>query len=72
VAATKLGRINDLWTIAALADALGVATGTIESYIWRKGIPVTLLGTTRLLRLSDLDGYKVKLGTARKLLEQDQ
>jgi excisionase family DNA binding protein len=69
MAATKIDRVNDLWTIAALADALGVADGTIESYLWRKRIPVTLLGRTRLIKLSDMDGYKVPLGVARKLLE---
>jgi hypothetical protein len=65
---TKLDRINDYWTIAGLAEALGVSEHTLHDYITRKAVPITKLAGTPLVKLADMDSYRARIGNVRKLL----
>jgi excisionase family DNA binding protein len=70
--ANKLDTIGGYWTIAALAEALGVASRTLDGYIREHKVPITKMGGTPLVRLSDLDGYRARIGNVRKLLAGEQ
>jgi excisionase family DNA binding protein len=65
----KLSRINDYYTIETLAELLGIAPATLYSYISRKGIKPDKIGTTPLVKLSDLGQFKARIDNVRKLLE---
>jgi excisionase family DNA binding protein len=67
--ATKLDTLGGYYTIASMAEALGVSPRALDTFIHEHGVKVTKLGGTPLVRLTDLDQYRAKIGHVRRLLE---
>ncbi len=64
-------RLGNYWTVAAMAEALGVAESTLMQFCRSHGVKLTKLGATSLVTLDALAdaGYRARIGLVRKLIE---
>jgi hypothetical protein len=49
-------KLGEYYTLAGAANALGLSYWTVYRYVRLSGVPVTMLGNQKLVRLEDLRG----------------
>jgi excisionase family DNA binding protein len=70
-ATKKLSSMGSYYTIASMAEALGVSPHTLDGWCREHGVKLTKLGSASLVRLEDLDSYRARIANVRKLLEAE-